>query len=185
MDTRNALWILGGIVLLVAVLWGLWFFLGGTGSGNNATSTSTSTQSGAQNPAATSSVMLAVLDLEGNSNGKSRGCDKVIMVPWKIATTTMPLTGALQALFALNTTTLGSWFNFIDRTNETLKFDRATVVDGTANVYLTGSLTGLSGVCDDPRAASQIEETALQFSTVQRVQLYLNNATTTLIPSER
>lgn len=134
---------------------------------------------------ATASVMIAVLDTAGNSNGKPRGCDKVILVPRTVATTTAPLTAALQNLFAISTTTVGGYFNFIARTNSTLKFDRATVVDGTANIYLTGSLSNLAGVCDDPRASIQIGETALQFGTVQSVQLYLNNATTTLIPSQR
>lgn len=135
--------------------------------------------------AATTTVRIAVLDTAGTSTGKPRGCDKVILVPRTVATTTAPLTAALQNLFAISTTSVGGYFNFIDRTNETLKFSRATILNGTANIYLTGSLSNLAGVCDDPRAAIQIEETALQFPTVQRVQLYLNNATTTLTPSQQ
>jgi len=131
--------------------------------------------------------MLAFLDINDTSTStKERGCDRVVMVPWTIPTTTMPLSGALAALFTISTTTVNGYFNFIDRTNETLRFQRASVDSaGTAHIYLTGTHTGLAGVCDDPRAAIQIEETALQFPTVQRVQLYLNNASTTLIPSER
>ena len=76
--------------------------------------------------------------------------------------------------------------NFIARTNDTLSFERAEVdEDGTAHIYLTGELSGLAGVCDDPRAAIQIEETALQFATVAEVQLYLNDEPTDLIPSQQ
>lgn len=132
-----------------------------------------------------SKVKIALLDLEHISNGKERGCDKVVFVERSIATTTAPLNAALQQLFALPQERLGSWYNFIARTNTTLTFDRAELVDDTAKIYLKGSLSGLSGVCDDPRASIQIEETALQFATVKRVELYLNSAPTTLIPSER
>jgi hypothetical protein len=187
-QTGTVLMIVGTIVVILLGVF-IWITMRQPVVGTDGTPTTT--PNGAtttpQTPptSATSSVMIALLDTAGNSSGKSRGCDKVVMVPWRVATTTAPLTAAMLALFNTSTTTFGNWFNYIDRTNETLKFDRATVVNGTANIYLTGSLSGMAGVCDDPRAAIQIEETALQFPTVQRVQIYLNNATTTLVPSQR
>lgn len=135
--------------------------------------------------ASVSRVQLAMLDTTATMAGKARGCDRVILVPQNVATTTAPLTAAMRALFALSTTTVQGLFNYIDRTNETLKFDRATVENGTASIYLTGSLSGLAGVCDDPRAAIQIEETALAFPTVQKVDIYLNGTKTTLTPSQQ
>ncbi len=139
-----------------------------------------------ETPAAeTSQVFVAFLDTAGTTNGKERGCDKVVMVPYTIDKTRAPLTIALFILFDIDEENANGLFSYIARTNDTLAFDRATVVDGTAHIYLTGSLTGLAGVCDDPRAAIQIEETALQFPTVQRVQLYLNEEPTTLIPDMR
>lgn len=134
----------------------------------------------------TTSVKIALLDIEGTSNGKVRGCgDKVVLVDRTVASTTAPLTAALTELFSIGTTTVSGWFNFIDRTNETLHFDHVTIASSTANVYLTGKLSGLAGVCDDPRASIQIEETALQFATVSKVKFFLNGEETTLIPSER
>ena len=134
--------------------------------------------------AATSSILIALLDTAQASNGPSRGCDRVVMINQHIATTTTPLTSALNMLFAISTTTVNGWFNYIPRTSATLQFSSATVVNGTANIYLTGSLSGLAGVCDNPRAEIQIQETALQFPTVQQVQLYLNNQpVATLAPS--
>ncbi len=194
MNTQTA--IIGIVVVGLIAIGAIWWFARSDGPGGQSatttptttpTSTPTTTPSGggATTTSATSSVRLAFLDTRGATNGKERGCDKVVMVPWRVATTTAPLTAAMRALFGISTTSIGSWYNFIDRTNETLKFDRATVVSGTANIYLTGSLSGLTGVCDDPRAQIQIEETALQFPTVQRVQIFLNNASTTLTPSQQ
>src|SRR3989344_4831116 len=173
------------LVALIVVLGGGYFWYSYSVGVCTTPPVATTTPPQATSTPTTSSVMIAVLDTAGTSNGKPRACDKVILIPRTVAETTAPLTAALQNLFAISTTSVGGYFNYIARTNATLKFDRATVVAGTANIYLTGSLTGMAGVCDDPRASVQIEETAPQFSTVQRVQLYRNNATTTVVPSQR
>ena len=135
--------------------------------------------------ATTTSIKIALLDTDGTTNGTSRGCDKVVLVDRKVASTTAPLTAALKELFSISTTSISGWYNFIDKTNETLKFDHVTVATGTASVYLKGRLSGLSGVCDDPRAQIQIEETSLQFKTVQQVKIFLNGKETNITPSER
>jgi len=110
----------------------------------------------------------------------------VVMVTRTIPATTAPLTAALKVLFTEKENSVPSTeYNFIARTSDTLAFDRTTIEDGTANIYLIGALSGLSGACDDPRAQIQIEETALQFSTVQRVQIFLNGTPTNLTPSQR
>lgn len=135
-------------------------------------------------PATSTQIKIALLDTTGNGTGKSRGCDNVVMVTRTVPATSAPLTAAINALYAEPEGTQPSTaYNFIARTKSTLKFDHATVVDGTANIYLTGNLSGLAGVCDDPRTSIQLEETALQFATVKKVQLYLNGTATTLIPS--
>lgn len=136
--------------------------------------------------AKTSQVRIALLDTTGTGTGKSRGCDTVTMVTKTIPETTAPLTAALKALFTEPEGTQPSTqYNFIARTKDTLHFDHATVENGVATIYLTGKLSGLAGVCDDPRAQIQLEETALQFATVKSVQLYLNGVKTTLTPSEK
>ena len=131
-------------------------------------------------------VMLAMLDYDGigeESEGFERGCDRVVMVEQTIPATTIPLNASLDLLFNLESETVSGWNNFIATVNDTLSFDRATLENGTANIYLTGELTGLGGVCDNPRARIQIEETALQFDTVSDVKLYLNGSSTDLQPS--
>lgn len=134
------------------------------------------------------SIQLAMLDYEGvgeESTGPVRGCDRLVFLAMNISPTTMPLTAAMEELFAIGGENIEGWNNFIAQTNDTLSFDRAEVRDGTAHIYLEGELSGLRGVCDNPRAAIQITETALRFPTVDNVQLYLNGEPTDLIPSEQ
>ena len=183
MNTRNLVLTVAIAAIALLFIWYMWMQNAGSVDMAKVTPTTTPEQI-PETSAATSAVMLAMLDTAQVSTGASRGCDKVVMVNRPITSTTAPLTAALNALFALSTTTVEGWFNFIPRTRDTLSFDHATVVAGTANVYLNGSLSGLAGVCDDQRAEIQIEETALQFPTVTRVQLYLNNQPVdTLAPS--
>lgn len=138
-------------------------------------------------------VPIAMLDYPtvGNqylreSSGKERGCDKVVLIKHILPeSTTMPLSASLEQLFAYESNTVAGWQNFIANQNDTLSFDRAEVIGGTAHIYLTGELSPLGGVCDNPRSAIQIEETALAYDTVQAVELYLNNEPTELTPSGR
>ncbi len=185
MNTRN--FVLTLIVAAVAVLFIVFMWMQNSAGVDLSDITPTTTPEAVipePSSVSTSTVLLAMLDTEQTSNGPSRGCDRVVMVNHTITPTTAPLTAAMNALFSISTTTVDGWFNYVARTNGTLQFDHATVVNGTANIYLTGSLSGLAGVCDDPRTEIQIQETAKQFPTVSAVQLYLNNvAVTTLAPS--
>lgn len=156
----------------------------------NATSTNTgsntSTTGSNEVPLApTSTIKVAMLDTAGITTGPSRGCDKVVMITRVIPGTPQVLNGAMQELFAIDTENVNGYFSFIARTNNTLKFSNATIDNGTAKIYLTGSLSGLAGVCDDPRAQIQIEETAKQFSSVSAVEIYLNGTKTNLTPSQQ
>lgn len=131
-------------------------------------------------------IKIALLDTNGNGPGKKLGCDAVNMVTRTIPRTEAPLTAALQQVFSEPEGAQPSTnYNFLARTRETLKFDRAEVKDGTAHIYLTGELSGLAGICDDPRAEIQIEETALQFPTVQNVVIYLNGVAGALTPARQ
>ncbi len=174
-----------GVLALIIVLGGAYVFLNKPATepavvNNNNEKEGTVTEV----PATSTQVKIALLDTTGNGTGKSRGCDNIAIVTRTVPATSAPLTAAINALFAEPEGTQPSTaYNFIARTKSTLKFDHATVVDGTANIYLTGKLSGLAGVCDDPRTSIQLEETALQFSTVKKVQLYLNGTATTLVPS--
>jgi hypothetical protein len=49
-----------------------------------------------------------------------------------------------------------------------------TIQQGKASIHLTGTLM-LGGACDAPRVQAQIEQTALQFSTVNDVDVFIND----------
>lgn len=135
---------------------------------------------------ATSEIKLALLNSDvPEGEEPDRGCDKVAMITRDIEKTEAPLTAAMNELFSLDREEVQGFQHFIARTNDTLSFNRAEVTNGTANIYLEGELSGLAGVCDNPRAKIQIEETALQFPTVEDVQIYLNGEPTDLQPSGR
>lgn len=133
------------------------------------------------------SIELALLDTKLDSGeSPDAGCDKIARVSRDITPTQAPLTAALEELFALERTQVQEFYNFIAKTNDTLKFNKARVgPDGTAHIYLRGRLSGLEGVCDNPRARVQITQTAVQFPTVETVKLYRNGNPTDLRPSNR
>jgi hypothetical protein len=158
---------------------------GQTNGTNESVATSTDGSTATGTPVSTSRVKIALLDPDHKQGTKERGCDTVVMVDRTIPATSAPLTAALKQLFSEKELWINGLYNFISKTRDTLFFDRATVENGVAKIYLTGNLGGLSGVCDDPRAAAHIEETALQFPTVQKVELYLNGERTSLVPSEK
>jgi hypothetical protein len=184
MNTRSISIVLATIVVFVGgyLMWSV--YVQGAPRNANNDSAKPAQNSGANAPVFTR-VHIALLDTEGKTDGRERGCDRVVMVEHAIKETTAPLSAAMRVLFSLEDTNENGLYNFIARTNGTLAFDRASVQSGTAHVYLTGELSGLAGVCDDPRAAIQIEETALQFPTVESVQIYLNEEPTDLTPDLR
>lgn len=138
-------------------------------------------------------IPIAMLDYDAGggryvkeSSGKARGCDTVVLTEHVLPkATATPLHASLQQLFAYATDTVGGWQNFIASQNDTLRFDHAEITGTTANIYLTGALGPLGGICDNPRAAIQIEETALAYPTVDSVRLYLNGELTDLTPDGR
>lgn len=132
----------------------------------------------------TQTISIALLDVEYEGE-PTRGCDRVVLVDREIPATSKPLTGALNELFALEGVDTEGYYNFIANTKDTLTFDHATVEDGVASVYLNGEVSGVNGACDEPRARIQIEETALQFDTVEEVQIFLNGQPTTLQSSQQ
>jgi LysM repeat protein len=118
-------------------------------------------------------IYLVAIGDEGKS-GQEIGCgDSLVPVEVPIAPTRAPLTAALRALLAIKTETYGEsgLYDSLFRSNLTVQ--SVAIVDRTAIVRLTGEMQ-LGGECDNPRFAGQIEATALQFSTVDAVHVFIN-----------
>ncbi len=120
-------------------------------------------------------VKLVFVALEDNGkSGKKIGCnDSIVAVDRAIPETQAPLTASLNELFSIHTETYGESGLYNALANANLKIDSAAVINGKATINLSGTL-GLGGECDDPRVQAQIEQVALQFSTVKQVSVFLN-----------
>ena len=107
-------------------------------------------------------------------SGKKIGCnDSIVAVDRPIPATQAPLTASLNELFSIHDKNYGQSGLYNALANANLKVDSAAVVNGKATINISGTLN-LGGECDDPRVQAQIEEVALQFSTVKQVSVFLN-----------
>jgi hypothetical protein len=119
-------------------------------------------------------VQLFFIALEDNGkSGEKIGCDDSV-VPVQV---TVPYDGnalkaALQALLSVEERYYGQSGLYNALYQSSLQVQDATSRDGQVIVNLTGTLM-LGGVCDNPRVAAQIEETALQFGA-NEVYVFVN-----------
>jgi hypothetical protein len=137
-------------------------------------------------PSRLHAVPLAVLAAPAGE--PDRGCDDVAWVTRWVESAPGPsarATAALRRLFAVEADSLGGHRHFLGRTGDTLRLDTVRVAGGTAEVRLSGRLTGLRGVCDHPRARIQIEETVRAATGTDRVVLFRNGTRTDLTPDGR
>ena len=106
--------------------------------------------------------------------GKAIGCgDSVVPVEVEIDPTIAPLTAALNRLLALETREYGQsgLYNALYRSDLTL--EGIDIEGGEAIIELSGELV-LGGVCDNPRVWAQLQQTALQYATVDQVTIFIN-----------
>ena len=117
--------------------------------------------------------------------GKKIGCnDSLVAVDRAIPTTNAPLTASLKELFSLTDQNYGQSGLYNALYQSKLKIESISIVSGKATINLTGSLV-LGGECDNPRIQAQIEQVALQFSTVKTVAVFLNSKTLQQALSEK
>jgi hypothetical protein len=118
-------------------------------------------------------IYLIAVD-DGGASGDLIGCnDSVVPVEVTFEPTVAPLRAALNTLLAVDTEFYGGsgLYNALHQSNLTV--GAINIVQGTATIALSGDLL-IGGACDAPRVEAQIEETALQFSTVDSVEVTLN-----------
>lgn len=139
---------------------------------------------------ATTTIKVALLrEPAADSDMKIlKGCDVVVMKELIIPATTTPLNAAMLELFKPNKEYLVQ-MEFAGRdfisSQKDLLFDRVSVKEGRAQVYLKGKVGPLAGVCDNPRIKTQIEETVFQFPLITKVEIYLNGVPTDFNFSEK
>lgn len=112
-----------------------------------------------------------------NDNGASGdliGCmDSVIPVEVQFAPTVAPMTAAYQSLLSVAAGDYGQsgLVNTLGASSLTLQ--GVNIQNRQAIVQLSGTLS-IAGVCDVPRIQAQLERVALQFNTVDSVQVFIN-----------
>lgn len=122
----------------------------------------------------TVNIFLIALDDNGQS-GMLVGCgDSAIPVTVTIPKTQGVLRAALEKLLSAKHQFYGEsgLYNSLYQSN--LQVAGVTIEQGRAIIHLTGTIM-LGGTCDAPRLAAQIEQTALQFSTVSDVAVFVND----------
>ncbi len=125
--------------------------------------------------ASTMKVKIFLIALNDNGKaGKKIGCDdSVVPVERTVPSSSAVLTAALKELLALREQNYGTSGLYNALYQSKLNLTNVAITSGRATIQLTGTLM-LGGVCDSPRFAAQIQETALQFSTVQQVAVTIN-----------
>lgn len=121
-------------------------------------------------------VKIVLIALEDNGQaGTLVGCgDSAIPINVTIPRTQGVLRAALEKLLSAKQQFYGEsgYYNALYQSD--MQVARVVIEQGKAIIYLTGSIR-LGGTCDAPRVEAQIEQTALQFSTVNDVAVFVND----------
>lgn len=110
-------------------------------------------------------------------DGGSVGCGaEIFFAPHAVPKTTAVLDATYKLLFDIKTLPEIQADGFRNTVGAYTKlfYDRVTLQNGTAKVYLTGDMYG-PGHCAEPEMNAQITQAALQYLTVNRVEVYVNN----------
>ena len=101
------------------------------------------------------------------------GCnDELVWVQRQVVVNGAPLEAALREALTLDPDMLDQdLYNALLGTE--LEIEQVSVVDGTAEMRLRGSI-GVGGVCEIPRLEAQLTEVALQFDTVTEVNVWID-----------
>ncbi len=105
--------------------------------------------------------------------GGQVGCgDTLIPISVSVEPTVAPMTAAYEQLFNIDQQNYQGLYNALSESDLTLA--SASIIDGVATVYLTGTFQ-FAGACDTPRVRAQLEQIALQYSTVDSVNIFIND----------
>lgn len=140
-------------------------------SPTTALSPSVSPQPSEGSQATVNQVKIVLIAL---SSGGGIGCgDGTQQVVRNITPTTAPLKAAMQELLAQKSQYYGQsgLYNALYQSN--LSVQNVSIDNGIATINLSGTLQ-LGGTCDSPRVQAQLEQTALQFPTVNKADIFIN-----------
>jgi LysM repeat protein len=108
-----------------------------------------------------------------NDNGPIGCGDTLVPVTVEIPATRAVLRASLDKLLSLHTQFYGESGLYNALYQSQLTIDDVRIDNRVATIRLSGQIV-LGGVCDSPRVQAQLEQAALQFSTVDQVRIYIN-----------
>jgi hypothetical protein len=121
-------------------------------------------------------IFLIGIDDNGASGKKVGATDSAIPVLVDIEPTKAPLKAALTKLLSFHEPMYGQSGFYHSLYQSDLEIKSVIIENGEAVIELTGNLR-LGGALDNPRVKAQIEETALQFDSVNKVSVFINGKT--------
>lgn len=126
-------------------------------------------------PTGTTTVKIFMIAMDDNgASGKLIGCgDSAVAVEREVPATQTVLKAAMEQLISIKDASYGSSGLSNPLSQSSLNFVSASIDNSKATVKFTGNLV-LPGECGDARIQAQFEETALQFPTVQNVDILIN-----------
>ena len=136
----------------------------------------TATQVRPTSTAVQQTVKIFLIALEDNGqSGILVGCgDSAVPVTVIIPRTQGVLKAALEKLLSIKEQYYGESGLYNALYQSDLELQSVTIDQGKAVIHLTGTVM-LGGVCDAPRVEAQITQTALQFSTVSDVEVFIDD----------
>ncbi len=111
------------------------------------------------------------------TQGGTIGCgSKIIFAPHTVAKTTATIDATYRTLFELqeNSDIPEDNIRNVVAGYTQLFYDSVTLQNGVAKLYLTGTMYG-PGHCAEPDMKAQIEQSALQFDTVNKLEVHIND----------
>jgi hypothetical protein len=131
-------------------------------------------------------VKIYLIAVEDNGiSGEKVGCgDSAVAVQVQIPHTLGVLKAALGSLLSIKDQYYGQSGLFNALYESDLQIKSVTIKGGKATIQLNGSLK-LGGECDDPRVLAQLKSTALQFSTISDVDIFINGKPIEEVLSEK
>lgn len=130
-------------------------------------------------------ISITRIHMIGLGTNGPLGCgDTVVPVVQEVPATNAILRATLERLLSVRTQFYGQsgLYNALYLSNLTV--GDITINNRVATVHLSGQVV-LSGTCDGPRIQAQLEEAALQFSTIDSVRIFINGRTLQSILSEQ
>ncbi len=143
----------------------------------SATPTKSATPTAATSASSEKMTIKIFMIAEGDNgaSGKMIGCgDSAVAVNHEVPKTDAVLKAAIEQLLSIKDKSYGGsgLVNSLYQSN--LQLQSVSISNGKATIKLTGTIMS-QGSCDDPRLKAQLEETALQFSTVKEVEILVND----------